>query len=256
MIPGPWLRIDEINQRIPILRTAREREARFYLDLGIMIEPRMWFTQEAPARAIEAVNELGQSLVRRDTTRVEADYSLLHNGGGVTEGQVQLDLAMPEKPGRSIVRLRGSIPVAIQIRTPVPALEIPLSASPGQSIRPRGRRLHGPGVPGERSGDRDFIDVRINLDRFDLPAGRDGQVVSSRLGCLSSHQVEIVDADGKVLTEIPAGSTSPDGNARMSFMVRKNWNKTRPARFRYYGWSGHSPTLRSNSVTSPCREEA
>ena len=46
-----------MNQRIPIPRTAREREARFYIELGMMIEPRMWFTQEGPARAIEAVDD-------------------------------------------------------------------------------------------------------------------------------------------------------------------------------------------------------
>ncbi len=55
LIAGPWLRIDEMNQRIAIRRTDKEREARFYLDFGMQIEPRMWFTQEGPARAIEAV---------------------------------------------------------------------------------------------------------------------------------------------------------------------------------------------------------
>ena len=67
-----------------------------------------------------------------------------------------------------------------------------------------------------------------------MPAGRDGEIVSSRLRCLADHQVEIVDADGNVLTETGAGGSSPDGNARMNFMVWKNWTKTRPARFRYY----------------------
>ena len=94
----------------------------------------MWFTQEAPARAIEAVDDLGQSLVRRGHDQGRGGLFPLHNGGGVTEGQVQLDLAMPEKPGRSIVRLRGSIPVAIQIRKPVPALEIPLAAAQGKAF--------------------------------------------------------------------------------------------------------------------------
>jgi hypothetical protein len=234
LIVGPWLRIDEINQRIPIPRTSKEREARFYIDLGIMIEPRMWFTQEGPARAIEAVDELGQSLVRRDTTRIEADHSLFYNGDGVTEGQVQLDLAMPEKPGRSIVRLRGSIPVALQIRKPVPALEIPLSAAQGKAFAHEDAVFTVREFRVNDQGTAIVIDVRINLDRFELPAGRDGEIVSSRLGCLSSHQVEIVDADGKVLAEIPAGSSRPDGNAQMSFMVRKDWHRTRPARFRYY----------------------
>ncbi len=235
LIVGPWLRVDEMNQRIPILWTAREREARFYIDLGMMIEPRMWFTQEGPARAIEAVNDLGQSLVRRETTRVEADHSLMYNGGGVTQGQVQLDLAMPDKPGSSIVRLRGSIPVAIQVRRAVPALEIPLSAARGEAF------AHEDGVFMLRevleNNQRTLIvvEIRINLDRLQLPPGRDREIASSRLRCLTGHQVEIVDADGHMLAESGGGGTSPHGYARMNFVVRKNRTKTRPARFRYYG---------------------
>ncbi len=234
LIAGPWLRIDEINQRIPISRTDKEREARFFIELGMMIEPRMWFTQEGPARAIEAVDDLGQTFVRRDAKRVEADHSLFYNGGGVTEGQVQLDLAMPDKPGRSIVRLRGSIPVALQVRRPVPDLEIALPAPKDQAF------AHEDGVFTMREfrdddqGTLINVDVRINLDRFELPADHDGEVVSSRLRCLADHQVEIVDADGHVLADTGGGSSSPDGNGRMSFMVWKRWSKTRPARIRYY----------------------
>ena len=181
LIAGPWLSIDAMNQRIPILRTAREREARFYFDLGMMVEPRMWFTQEGPARAIEAVDELGQSLVRRETTRVEADHSLFHNGGGVTQGQVQLDLAMPEnRAGRSSGC--GVDPG----RDPGPEARAgpgdPPAGRQGPDDRPRGRRTSRSGAPEDDQGTQINIDIRINLDRFELPAGRDGEIVSSRLG--------------------------------------------------------------------------
>jgi hypothetical protein len=235
LIGGPWLNIDEMSQRISIPRTAGEREARFYIELGMMIEPRMWFTQEGPARAIEAVDDLGQSLVRRDATRVKADHSLSHNDGGVTQGQFQLDLAMPDNPGRSIVRLRGSIPVAIQIRRPVPDLEIPLSAPVGQTFAHEDGVFTLREVRESDQGTLINLNVRINFDRFDLPAGRDGEIITSRLQCLNSHQIEIVDADGRVLAEAGGGGMSPDGNARISLMVWKNGNKTRPARLRYYG---------------------
>jgi hypothetical protein len=235
LIVGPWLRVDEMNQRIPIPRTAREREARFYIDLRMLIEPRMWFTQEGPARAVEAVDDLGQSLVRRDTTRVEADHSLMYNGGGVTQGQFQLDLAMPDKPGSSIVRLRGSIPVAIQVRKAVPALEIPLPDARGKTFANEDGVFTVRDFSEDDRGARIVVEVRINLDRYELPAGRDREIAASRLRCLTSHQVEIVDADGTVLADVGAGGTSPNGYAWMSFAVRKDRNKTRPARFRYYG---------------------
>jgi hypothetical protein len=234
LIAGPWLRIDDFHQTIPIPARNPESEARFYLELGIMIEPRMWLTQEGPARAIEAVDDLGQSLVRRDAKRVEADHSVFYNGGGVTDGHFQLDLAMPDKPGRTIVRFRGSIPVALLVRRPVPDLEIALSAPKNKAF------THDDGVFTIRefreNDEATFIgvDVRVNLDRFDLPPRRDDEIVSSRLRCMADHQVDIVDADGNVLTANGGGNSNPDGSVRMSFMVLKNWTKARPARFRYF----------------------
>jgi hypothetical protein len=234
LIGGPWLRVDTASQRFPIPRNAKEREARFYIDLGMTIEPRMWFTQEGPARAIEAVDELGQSLVRRDTTKVQESHSLFYNGGGVIEGHVQLDLAMPDKPGRSIVRLRGSVPVATQIRKPVPALEIPLSAAAGTEFTHEDAVFTLREIHEDDLGTLVGVDVRINLDRFELPAGPDAELVSSRLRCLTDHQLEIVDADGNVLTEGGGAGSSSGANARTTLMVWKNRHKARPARLRYY----------------------
>ena len=234
LISGPWLGLNDADSIITIPRTAREREARFYIDLGMMVEPRMWFTQEGPARAIEAVNDRGQSLVRRETTRVEADYSVFHNGSGVTRGRAQLDLAMPEKPGRSIVRLRGKIPVAIQIRRPVPELEILLPAPNGQTIAHEDADFTIRRFREDAQGTHIEVDVRINLDRFELPADRPGPLVTSRLSCLVDRQVEFVNADGHALIAVGGGGTRPDGNARRSYVVLKSMNKARPARFRYY----------------------
>ena len=234
LILGPWLNIDWSDQRIPIPRTAKEREGRFYIELAMMIEPRMWFTQEGPARAIEAVDDLGQSLVRRETTRVEADHSLSNYGGGVTQGQTQLDLAIPEKPCRSIVRLRGSIPVALQIREPVPALDVSLADAKGKTFTHEDAAFTVRDVREDKRVTGIVVEARVNLDRLEIPSGRDLVMASSRVRCLSSHQVEIVDADGKVLTDIASGGTSPNGYCWMSFKVRKDQHNTRPARFRYY----------------------
>ncbi len=231
---GPWLRIDTASQRFPIPRNAKEREARFYIDLGMTIEPRMWFTQEGPARAIEALDDLGQSLVRRDTTKVEEDHSLFYSGGGAIEGWAQLDLTMPDKPGRSIARLQGSVPVAIQIRKPVPALEIPLTAAPGTEFTHEDAVFTLREIHENDHGTLIGVDVRINLDRFELPAGHDGENVTSRLRCLTDHQLEIVDADGNVLTQGGGAGSTSGANARTTLSVSKNRHQARPARLRYY----------------------
>ena len=234
LIAGPWLGMDELNPKIPIPRTAREHEARFYVGLGMMIEPRSWFTQEGPARAIEAVDDLGQSLVRRDTSRVEADRSFLRNARGATEGHFQLDLAMPERPGRTIARLRGTVPVAIQVRRPVAAPEIPLPSPEGQAFPHEDAVFALPEFRDDERLTRIVLEFRLDLDRFELPAGPDRAVISSRLQCLADHQLDVVYADGRMLAELGAGMTRPDGSGRRTFVVRKTTGRGRPARLRYY----------------------
>ncbi len=64
LIRGPWVRIDRNGQWIYVPSEELKGETvTFFGGLAVMVEPRMWFTQEAPARLIEASDDLGQSLV-------------------------------------------------------------------------------------------------------------------------------------------------------------------------------------------------
>jgi hypothetical protein len=203
----------------------------------MIIEPRMWLTQEGPARAIEAVDDLGQSLLRRDPARIAADHSVFFNGGGVAEAQFQLDLAMPENPGRSIARLRGTIPVALHVRRPVWGLEIPLDGAVDKAFQHDDAVFTVRGFREDEQGTHVAVDLRLNLDKLDVPAGPDlgGDIASSRMRCLADHQIDLVDADGHVLNAVGGGGWGRDGSGRMSLTVWKSLNKTRPSRLRYYG---------------------
>jgi hypothetical protein len=234
LIDGPWLIVDEINQKIPIARGTKPSESRFFVGFSLMVEPRMWFTQEGPARAIEAIDNLGQSLVLPGSTHVEADHSLFYNGGGITQGDVQLDLAMPKKPGRSITRLRGVVPVALQVRWPVPSLEIALEGSQGKTFDQDDVSFTVRDFDADDQGSRLSLDVRLKLDKLELPPGHDNELVNSRIRCLTSHQVEIVDADGNVLDESGSGSWGPDGTGQIHFASRPDKTKGRATQFRYY----------------------
>ena len=64
LIRGPWVQIDRFGQRIEIAAEDLKGESVTYFGgLDVMVEPRMWFTQEAHARLTEASDDLGQSLV-------------------------------------------------------------------------------------------------------------------------------------------------------------------------------------------------
>ncbi len=235
LVDGPWLRVDQFHQRIPIRRDAKGREARFFAGVGLVVEPRMWFTQEGPARATEAVDDLGQSLVLPDGTAGQAARTLFHNGGGVSTGDVEVDLAIPGRPGRSIARLKGVVPVALHRRRPRPALDVPLAGAEGKTFAVDEARFTFRSVRDGPAGLSVELDVKLDLDRAELPAGRPGEIITSRLRCLTGHQVEIVDAGGAVLTESAAGGTAPDGTGRLNLSVFKSMTKAVPARFRYHG---------------------
>ena len=234
LVQGPSLRIDQMNQRIPIPRGSKESESRFYADFRLMVEPRMWFTQEGPVRVIEATDDLGQSLVPPAGPKNEADHSLNFNGGGVADGRGQLDLMMPARPGRTITRLRGAIPVALQIQRPLPSLEIPLASAKGKTFAHDEAAFtirdfeQGPG------GATISLDIRLEIDRAELPEPRYPELISSRLHCLSNHQLEFVDAEGKSLDTTLSGSWGPNGHGKYHVSASKQLNRTSPASMRYY----------------------
>lgn len=234
LISGPWIGMNDLNPGLIISRTAPGREARFHLDLGMQIEPRMWFNQEGPARAIEAIDDRGRSMVRRESTRVEADVSLFRSGDGVSEGHFELDLAMPESPARSIARLMGSVPVAVLVRRPVPDLDVPLPAPVGSTFTHEDAIFTLQEYREDAAAIAIGLDIRIDLHRFELPPGSGLPLASSRVRCLTDHQIEVVDADGRLLSGFGGGSASPDGHARRNYRIPKPGGKPLALRFRYY----------------------
>ena len=234
LIQGPSLRIDQMNQRIPIPRGSKGSESRFYADLRLMIEPRMWFTQEGPARAIEAVDDLGQSLVPPEGPKNEANHPPRNNNGGLSDGHGQVDLLMPAKPGRTISRLRGAIPVALQVHRPLPSLEIPLADARGKEFAHDEAVFTVRDVQQGPRGANISLEVRLVIDRAELPEPRYPELISERLHCLSKHQIEFVDAQGKALDTTMSGGWGPDGKGRFNYSASKQLNQTSPATLRYY----------------------
>jgi hypothetical protein len=234
LIDGPWLRVDTIHQKIPVAPGALKREIRFYAELGLLVEPRMWLTQEGPARAIEAVDDLGQSLINKDLNKDATNSSFHGQSSGVTEGRIEVDLAMPTKPGRSIARLRGTVPVALQVRQPIWAFEIPLAEAKGKPFEHEGVTITVREFEDGEYGTNVSFDMKVDLTSLGVPADRAGEIASIRLNCLQSHQIDLVDAEGRVLPSAGGGGWGPDGTGQMSFSTSKNLNKQPPVKLRYY----------------------
>ncbi len=234
LIPGPWIGSNPLNARMQIGRSATMVEQRFYLDIEIQVEPRMWFGQVAPPRAIEAIDDRGRSLLPHEDGDAFPQMSFLISEGS-TQGHLQLDLATPEPSARSIARLKGTVPVVLQVRRPLPEFDVPL-------VGPVGRTFPFEEVTFTLKELRDdpqalsvSFEIQANLEKLELPPKYPPRLVTSRLGSLADHQVEIVHPDGRLLdTMAGSGFININGQGRRNYRLNKPGGKPVLARFRYY----------------------
>lgn len=211
LIRGPWVRIDRFGQRINVPSEAPNSDSvTFFGGLEVMVEPRMWFTQEAPARLTEASDDLGQSLVPEATgveTRLSdnAHFSF-YAGSGVTQARTEFRLRLTDRPGR-LARLRGVVPLMLHVRRPEPTLLIPLSDAAGKTFRCDDAEFTIQTVNDTPTATTVSMTARLNVAQSDLPADADPELITSRLRLMGAHQLQLTGADGTV----PADSISSGG---------------------------------------------
>jgi hypothetical protein len=229
LIRGPWVRIDRLGQRINVEREEKDREQDqdrdgedgvFFGGLSIMVEPRMWFTQEAPARLIEASDDLGQSLVPDASGSATRFYDGAHfafpSGSGVTESRSEFRLRIAERPGR-VARLRGVVPVMLHLRRPEPTLVIPPADAAGKTCQCDDVELAIDAVSDSPKGTSVSMTVRRDGARAALPENTDPQLITTRLRVLGAHQLQLTDAAGTVLAD---GAGSGGGGGKTPAVYR------------------------------------
>jgi hypothetical protein len=215
LVRGPWVRIDRFGQRINVPDEGGKGDsATFFGDVEVNVEPRMWFTQEAPARLIEAGDDLGQSLVPEPAdlaTRLNDNAHFVFYGGrGVAQVRTEFHLRLTDRPGR-VARLRGVVPVMLYLRRPEPMLVIPLSGAVGKTFRCDDAEFTISTVNDSPMTTSVSMTVRLNVDKADLPANPDRELIMSRLQVMGEHQLQLTDGAGKVLADsISSGSGGGD----------------------------------------------
>ena len=237
LIRGPWVRIDRSGQWIDVPSEDLEGESvTFFGGLEVMVEPRMWFTQEAPARLIEASDDLGQSLVPEAgdlaTRRQDDAHFAFHTGSGVTQAWTEFRLRPTDHPGR-VARLRGVVPVMLHVRRPEPTLVIPLADAAGKTFRCDDAEFTIQTVNDSATATNVSMTVRLNVDKADLPDNPDGELITSRRHMMGDHQLQLTDAAGTVLADSMAVAAA----ARTPFVYQwtiGTFRNGRATHFRYY----------------------
>jgi hypothetical protein len=211
LIRGPWVRFDQSGHPIDVASEDLKGESvTYYGGLEVMVEPRMWFTQEAPARLIEASDDLGQSLVPEAgdlATRLSDNAHFASRpGDGLTQAWTEFHLRPTDRPGR-VARLRGVVPVMLHLRRPEPTLVIPLSDAAGKTFRCDDAEFTIQTVNDSPTATNVSMTGRLNVEKADLPASPDGELITSRLRVMGEHQIQLTDGAGTVLAYSTSGGS-------------------------------------------------
>ncbi len=214
----------------------------FLIGLQVQAEPRMTLAQEGPVKLLEAVDDLGQSLLLPggpQSPAVPNGFQGLANAGSSLIA-AQLPLAMPKRPGTVIQRLKGTMPVAVIARKPDPLI-VPL-AEKDKTIENASIAITVHGVKQEPGQGFSLIDLTVKNKGEAEPSARVGfgpefMLFRHNPGNPQS-QVELVNQEGRPLQNWFAIQPQPGNDGmRMTVRVMNNENLGPPTAIRYYDLS-------------------
>jgi hypothetical protein len=239
LISGPWVQIDRFGQRINVPREEPKGDsATFVGGLEVMVEPRMWFTQEAPARLTEATDNRGRSLVPEaagsETKLSDNAHFAFYAGAGVTQVRTEFRLRVTDDASQ-VARLRGVVPVMLHVRCPEPSLMIPLSSAAGKVFRCDDGEFTIQSVNDSPTDTIVSMTVRLNVDRADLPRNADAELITTRLRTMGTHQLQLTDPGGTVLADsTSSGSGGGNRTPALYHWTIRTFQNRHATHLRYY----------------------
>lgn len=230
--------------------TARRaaRNAEFLVSLEMMAEPRLSLKSSGPIRILEAVDDRGQTLVAE--AHGDPDVNQAFNGDRTVSAlSLQLNLRVPERPGKTLKRLRGLVPIEVESRKREPTI-IPLSPPSLADRRPimcGGATIlvHGLTMPDQNFGRGYVLEITVRRDEWALLGMNNrmgnrrrlwGEVTSSDSERFWQN-MEIVDAQGqpyRAWSPTPVG-VDPDGVRILLNLPAREEGSSPPSEIRFYG---------------------
>jgi hypothetical protein len=192
-------------------RNAIDRTVRFRVELQIVPDRRMRITFNGPPEVLEAVDELGNSLL--PTSRSEENgYAPMRGmmSGGYPDSAdrpASVFLRRPQNPGKFIKKLRGTLDVSIAARWPQPAV-LPLKNAAGKLLESDEMRVVVKSIETDPAGKPRAIELTIEeLDlgapeersNDSMPGDRHWRLIHGAIG--TDHplsRIQVVDSRGRV----------------------------------------------------------
>lgn len=196
----------------------------FSFRLQVIAEPRLMIAQSGQLKLIEAVDDLGHSLLpttgnNGNGVRHAAYYGYGYNGGNAT---IQLvgQLSYPERSGKTIKTLRGTVPITVTSRKRDP-LVIKMADAEGKTFRAGESTviIHKANKPNPNPGQQGlYFDLTLRSS-----AARQHVARNNNFGFQHTMnpqtQLELLDAQGRTLNWYMQSSSGPPSDWRLGICV-------------------------------------
>ncbi len=214
----------------------------FYVQMQISTEPRLLLAMVGPPKLVEAVDDLGQSLLfdtpNGATDTRYAGYSGMVWSTNSSMTQVQINMRYPAQTGKLIKRLRGKADVTVTALRPGP-ITLQIAESAGRPVRCSDLSVQVHEPKQDRDGTPSLEFSLKPLDPANENAPGQPPMPTPFIGPESyRHRLEIVDAQGRPMTWYAQSAQSGPDGTRMTVRFNLNPNDPRanlkPAEVRLY----------------------
>lgn len=204
----------------------------FQAQLQVVAEPRLRIAQVGPIRLTEAVDDRGQSL-KPDGDADPIDFvNTVFVGPDMSPSiQFSVELRRPERPGRLIRRLSGTIPLLVASRRGEP-LVIALADAKGKTFTSGDLSLS---VDALRLEADEQSSATLDLTIRPTPGRSAGAWPPSTE--FLSHQFEVRDSRGRPFVIFPQLRDEASDAARLGLVLAPGDGASAPAQLRFHGLS-------------------
>ncbi len=239
LVRGPWIWVDEEGaQRTIENRTPRNRSTGgpvFYARIRITTDPPTFFRQAGNVRLDEAVDDLDTSLEPTDEEIAELQPRGSQQRAAYDTRDVRFALSLPDQPGKTIKRLKGTIPVVLQTRSKEPVAVLDVSAARGKSLQAGGATVSIQDVKIEPDHSATIkLLAKLESEKGDFRDRVYQEQVAARLVDVVQRQIDLVDDQTRPVVAY-ASTTVRRNEVRGTLRVRPDEAFGAPDRVRVWG---------------------
>ena len=189
---------------------------KFHAEIPLQAEPGLHFVRTAPMKGLEALDDVGQSLLDPVARGEELGFG---QSRPETHDPTTLIVAMvrPARPSKSLSILRGLVPIEIARRPNKPTTVIALAGASGKTTRDGDIAVTVREFKANESGQLTLkFTLKVEGKRGEADP-RSKAIRDARLWSILYHQLDLVDADGKPVNLNGGGGPNGAGELNLGY---------------------------------------